>query len=202
MVIEMDKIISLKDISFKYENNYIFQNVSFNVNRGDIFGISGANGTGKSTLLNIIGGYLPGYEGHISYETDRYSMGSMVGGASIYEDMTVADNIRMVNRMHKGKKAFVDERLYEITGLMRYEKKRASKLSLGNKQMLALSMTAGSELQLLLMDEPFNGIDPVHKTLIIKYLKKRAEEGLTIIMTSHIKGDLSLMCNEIYNMGE
>lgn len=196
----MDRLVSLENVSFGYDKKKILDGVSFEVTNGEIIGISGKNGSGKSTLLNIIGGFITDYQGTIQYGDKLGHIGCMIGGAPIYEDLSVKDNIEMINRMYGNDNLYIDEMLYDITDLKQFERKRAGKLSLGNKQMLALVMSIGSKSKLLLLDEPFNGIDPVHKAELIKYLKLRTEKGTAIVMTSHIKGDLKLMCNRMIEL--
>lgn len=193
----MDRLVRLENVSFGYDKKKILDGVSFEVASGEIIGISGKNGSGKSTLLNIIGGFITDFQGTIQYGDKLGHIGCMIGGAPIYEDLSVKDNIEMINRMYGSDYLYVDKMLYDITGLKQFERKRAGKLSLGNKQMLALVLSIGSKSKLLLLDEPFNGIDPVHKAELIKYLKLRANKGTAIVMTSHIKGDLKLMCNRM-----
>lgn len=193
----MDRLVSLENVSFGYDKRKIIDSVSFEISSGEVIGIAGKNGSGKSTLLNIIGGFIRDFQGTIQYGDKLGHIGCMIGGAPIYEDLTVKDNIEMMNRIYGKDNLYIDEILYDITDLKQFEKKRAGKLSYGNKQMLALVMSIGSKSRLLLLDEPFNGIDPIHKTELIKYLRKRTENGTAIIMTSHIKGDLKLMCNRM-----
>lgn len=193
----MERLVRLENVSFGYDKKKILDGISFEVASGEIIGISGKNGSGKSTLLNIIGGFITDFQGIIQYGDKLGHIGCMIGGAPIYEDLSVKDNIEMINRMYGSDHLYVDKMLYDITGLKQSERKRAGKLSLGNKQMLALVLSIGSKSKLLLLDEPFNGIDPVHKAELIKYLKLRAKKGTAIVMTSHIKGDLKLMCNRM-----
>ena len=196
----MDRLVSLKKVSFGYDNQKIIEDLSFEIAEGEIIGVSGKNGSGKSTLLNIIGGLITDFQGMIQYGDNLGQIGCMIGGAPIYEDLSVKNNIEMIKRMDGTRNFRFDEALYEITDLKQYEKKRAGKLSLGNKQMLALLLSIGSKSKLLLLDEPFNGIDPIHKAALMKYLKQRAKSGTAIVMTSHIKGDLKLMCDRIIEL--
>lgn len=199
----MNKLLSLKQISFGYDKqNRIIKDFSLTVGQGEILGLSGGNGSGKSTLLKIIAGFITDYKGTVVMpEIVRQNLGCVIDGAAVFEDLTVKDNIEMMNRMtNKTGQKRMDEAFVRQMELEQYYKVQASKLSLGNKQKLALCMALNQDVTLALLDEPFNGIDPMGKAKLIRYLKKRVEAGMTIIITSHIRGDLELLCHRILTL--
>jgi ABC-2 type transport system ATP-binding protein len=195
----MGNILELKNISYSYKDKEILQGINLSLDCGQILGISGKNGSGKSTLLKIISGFLEDYKGEMYLDPKAVSgqMGCLIDGISIYEDLKVKDNLKMISKISNNEP---DTKLIAETGLDSYMEVRGSKLSLGNKQKLALIMTLGTATGLALLDEPFNGLDIKTKAYFMNYIKKRRNSGMTIIITSHIKGDLEMLCDRIYQM--
>lgn len=201
----MENLITLEHISFGYEKeNLILDDVSLKIKKGEILGLAGKNGTGKSTLLKIIAGFLQDYEGTVSISDHIIShTACVIDHPPVFEDLSVKHNIGMTMKLAgREEDKRPDETLIEQMELTQFYKLKASKLSLGNKQKLALCLALTKGTLLALLDEPFNGIDPVGKTRLIRYLKKRAAEGMTIVITSHIKGDLELMCDRVIEIGK
>lgn len=193
-------LLNINNLSFSYEQKSILQNFNLELYKGEILGLSGENGCGKSTVLKLVAGYMDGYTGDIIFSSDELlsDIAAVIDIPSIYEDMSVKDNLKMMSVL---KEITWDENLADILGLGKYMNKKASKLSFGNKQKLALCMTINSNTRLALLDEPFNGLDIRSKAVLTDYLKKRAKDGMGIIITSHIKGDLEQLCDRIVEMG-
>jgi ABC-type multidrug transport system ATPase subunit len=191
-------LLSLSHITFAYEKGHnTIEDISFELHHGEILGLTGGNGTGKSTLLKIMSGFITGYTGelYVSEEAAEH-IACVIDKPSIFEEMSVKNNLEMMKKLSHGTKA-VDEELLEIMNLYPYMKTRASHLSLGNKQKLALCLAVNKETCIAILDEPFNGLDTFTKTDLITYLKKRASEGMGIIVTSHIPGDIDEICDKV-----
>lgn len=201
----MENLITLEHVSFGYEKeSRILSDISLEVRKGEILGLAGKNGSGKSTLLKILAGFLTDYEGSVSMSEDiMKNIACVIDTPAIFEDLSVRNNIEMAVKL-AGKQEMrrPDEAFIEQMDLEQFYKLKASKLSLGNKQKLALCLALTRNTRLALLDEPFNGIDPIGKTRLIRYLKKRAEEGMTFVITSHIKGDLELLCSRVIEIGK
>lgn len=201
----MENLITLEHVSFGYEKeSRILSDISLEVRKGEILGFAGKNGSGKSTLLKILAGFLTDYEGSVSMSEDiMKNIACVIDTPAIFEDLSVRNNIEMAVKL-AGKQEMrrPDETFIEQMDLEQFYKLKASKLSLGNKQKLALCLALTKNTRLALLDEPFNGIDPIGKTRLIRYLKKRAEEGMTFVITSHIKGDLELLCSRVIEIGK
>lgn len=201
----MENLITLEHVSFGYEKeSRILSDISLEVRKGEILGLAGKNGSGKSTLLKILAGFLTDYEGSVSMSEDiMKNIACVIDTPAIFEDLSVRNNIEMAVKL-AGKQEMrrPDETFIEQMDLEQFYKLKASKLSLGNKQKLALCLALTRNTRLALLDEPFNGIDPIGKTRLIRYLKKRAEEGMTFVITSHIKGDLELLCSRVIEIGK
>lgn len=204
----METIAALEHISFGYEKNVpILKDISLEIKKGEIVGLAGGNGSGKSTLLKIMAGFIRDYRGtvHIA-EAVMENLACVIDGSAVFEDLSVGHNLEMITKMSKnaeGRKP--DENLIDLLDLRKYYRRKASKLSLGNQQKLALCMALHQDTALALLDEPFNGLDPMSKARLLHYLKQRADSGMSILMTSHIRGDLELLCDrliEIEKTGE
>lgn len=194
-------VLKVEHVTFEYEENKpILTDVSLELKSGEIVGISGRNGSGKSTLMKLIAGYIKPDSGEVICEDIKaYEMGVMIDRPAVYEDMTVSANLDMADRLH-GVKNFHDDALVEAIGLDQFMKVKAGKLSFGNMQKLGIAMVVGDGTKLLIIDEPFNGLDVMSKNKLIAYLKKKSKAGLAILMTSHIKGDYDLLCDRVVTL--
>ncbi len=194
-------IIKIENINYSYKKGKsIITDFSFELHEGEIIGLSGGNGSGKSTLLKIMAGFISDYEGKITISEDvRKNTACVIDTPAFFKELTVENNLKMMETMNpKGHEA--DEELIRISGLDKFYKIKASKLSLGNKQKLAIVLAVNKQTKLALLDEPLNGVDPAGKAALIKYLKDRKNKGMSAVITSHIPGDLELLCDRIITL--
>ncbi len=194
-------VIRINDVSFGYKKGEsIITDFSFELHEGEIIGLSGGNGSGKSTLLKIMAGFISDYEGKITISEEvRKNTACVIDTPAFFKELTVENNLKMMETMNpKGHEA--DEELIRISGLDKFYKIKASKLSLGNKQKLAIVLAVNKQTKLALLDEPLNGVDPAGKAALIKYLKDRKNKGMSAVITSHIPGDLELLCDRIITL--
>jgi ABC-2 type transport system ATP-binding protein len=190
-------VMSLSHITFSYEKEHnIIEDISMELYQGEILGLTGGNGTGKSTLLKIMAGFINGYTGEVYVSEEAAGhIACVIDKPSVFEEMSVKNNLIMMDKLSC--MAAIDRELVEDMNLMPYMKTRASHLSLGNKQKLALCLAINTETRIAILDEPFNGLDSFAKASLTKYLKKRASEGMGIIITSHIPGDIDDICDRV-----
>ena len=193
-------LLQINNVSFSYGTKEILKDFSLTLHEGEIMGLSGGNGSGKSTALKLVAGYMDGHTGDISFSSDALikDMAAIIDMPYIYEDMSVGDNLRMMEILRDEP---YDAGLAEALGIMAYKSKKASKLSLGNRQKLALCMSIYESTRIALLDEPFNGLDIMSKAALTKVLKKKADKGMGLVITSHIRGDLEQICDSITEMG-
>lgn len=194
-------VINVDNVSFCYEKDKnIIKSFSLEADEGEIVGLSGANGSGKSTLLKLMAGFISDYDGRITISEEvRKNTACVIDTPAFFKELSVENNLRMMKKMNpEGQEP--DDELYKITGLDDFKKIKASRLSLGNKQKLALMLAVNKQTRLALLDEPLNGIDPISKASLIKYFKDRKQKGMTVIITSHIPGDLELLCDRIVTL--
>lgn len=196
----MDELLVTNNLTKKYKHQAAVNNVSINVRRGEIYGLVGKNGAGKTTLLKMIGGLVSPTNGDISFMgysgKERRKVLSRIGilieAPSLYSGMTAYDNLKLKCICTGVNKEGYIENLLKTVGLGEVGKKKVSQFSLGMKQRLGIAMALVGEPDLLLLDEPINGLDPqgiveIRNTLLD--LNKRKD--ITIIISSHILEELS-----------
>jgi len=173
-------------------------NVSFKVMQGEIFGLLGANGAGKTTVIKMLTGILPlsSGEGHVAGENMRRAsqvikerIGYMSQAFSLYQDMTVVENIRLYARIYAVPRGQLKQRtdwVISMAGLQGVEDRLAGKLPMGIRQRLALGCALVHQPQVLFLDEPTSGVDPIGRRRFWDILVKMARvEQVTILVTTH-----------------
>lgn len=200
----MGYILTTDNLTKEYHHYKAIDSVSLNVAKGDIYGFIGRNGAGKTTTLKIIAGLAAPTSGSFSlfeksYEevikTNAFSkVGSLIEEPGIYPDMTAFDNVylKCIYAGINDKSYAMD--LLRLVDLDRTGRKKAKGFSLGMRQRLGIALALVGEPELLILDEPINGLDPqgileIRETI----LKLNAEKGITFIISSHILGELSKM---------
>lgn len=192
----MEYILETKQLSKKYKNFNALNDVSIHVPRGAIYGLVGQNGAGKTTLLRVISGVQRATTGSVSIalvENDKPAqINGIIETASLNMSLTVEDNIVAQNILCGHQiDASVDEILNAV-GLSQAKYKKAKDLSLGMRQRLALAKTMLNQPDILLLDEPMNGLDPMGIVEIRNILLRLNKDfGVTIIISSHILGELA-----------
>ena len=195
--------IEMKKLTKRYKNFTALDRVDIRVRRGDIYGLIGDNGAGKTTLLKIASGLLFPTEGEVrlfgkcgerELEKNRSRMGVLIDDTGFYPSLTIEENLEYF-RIQKGipGKESVRDAL-EMTGLVGYRRKKCRELSLGMKQRLGLAIALLGVPEVLVLDEPINGLDPSGIVEMRKLLLKlNQEKHITILLSSHILSELEHM---------
>ena len=205
----MDSILSVNALSKKYKKQLAVNGVSMHIQRGDIYGFVGENGSGKTTVIRLITGLIFPDAG--SFElfgihnrsaqigTARSRVGAVVESPSIYMNMSAYDNLKTqcailgVDADEKIRAVLSDVGLEALYG----EKKHASNFSLGMRQRLGIAMALLGDPEFLILDEPMNGLDPAGIVGIRELiLKLNRERGITFLISSHILTELSLVATK------
>ena len=201
-------MIEVKNVTKKYGKFVAVDNISFNINDGEIIGLLGPNGAGKSTTMNMITGFIEQTEGQII--VDGYDMlkkpkkakkeiGYMPEGVPLYTDLTVKEFVKYMAEIKqvdkKTRKEKIDK-IIEQAGLKDVEKKLIKNLSRGYKQRVSLAGALVGEPKILILDEPTVGLDPKQITEIRNLIKQLGKTH-TVILSSHILSEVSQICNKV-----
>ena len=180
--------------------------VDLDVRRGEIYGFLGRNGAGKTTTIRMLLGLVHPSAGEIailgsSLARDRAHILSRVGyfveSAAAYPNLTVRENLHMQRRLTRAPARAVDE-VIELLKLGEYVDRRAGKLSMGNKQRLSLARALVHAPELLILDEPANGLDPAGIIEIRALLRRLADQkGVTIFMSSHLLDEVEHLADRV-----
>ena len=199
-------IIDVKDLTKQYKKKVVVNHANFQIKKGSICGLIGPNGAGKTTIMKMLGGLVIPSEGTMSIlgNTDEKSwakarerMSFMIETPYANQDLTAHQNLEK-QRLQKGipDKARIDEVL-EIVGLKNVEKKKFKEFSLGMKQRFGLANALLAKPEIMVLDEPINGLDPEGIVKIRELLiRLNQQENITIMISSHILSELSLMCDD------
>ncbi len=199
-------LIDVKNLEKQYGRHKVLKGTSFQVEKGQIVGLIGPNGAGKTTIMKILGGLVLPTEGTYSLfgekteeglAKSRSRMSFIVEAPYLKSGMSARDNLEKI-RIMKGipDKKRVDEVL-ALVGLSDVGKKTADKFSLGMRQRLGIAIALLSKPELMVLDEPINGLDLEGIVEIRELLLKlNQEEDITIVISSHILSELSLLCTD------
>jgi len=197
-------ILQINNISKKYGNTQALDNLSLDIKKGDIFGILGPNGSGKTTILGIILGIIKQNSGSFQWiDSEKNKIATINIGAlletpnfypylSLYKNLQIAATIKNVE--------YIDneiERVLKEVGLFERQFSQYRTLSLGMKQRLALASVLLSEPNILILDEPTNGLDPRGIADVRNILIEQAKKGKTIILASHILDEVEKTCSHV-----
>lgn len=175
------------------------------INKGHIYGLIGQNGAGKTTLMRIIAGLVKPQDGQLAIfgeeaprtrELARKRIGTLIEGPALYPQLSAYGNLN-IDRIQKGipGKGCI-HRALKLVGLEHTKRKKTKHFSLGMKQRLGIAMALLSEPELLILDEPVNGLDPMGIIEIRELLLRlNREEGVTILISSHILSELDQLAN-------
>lgn len=199
----MSTVLSLKGLSKNYGRIQALKDVSFEVPQGCVFGILGPNGSGKTTLLGIILDILKANAGTFSWfgkpaeAVQRRNIGSLLETPNFYHYLSAVDNLKITQAISgRGTDADIDSVL-QIVNLHQRKKSKFRTYSLGMKQRLAIAAALLGNPDVMVFDEPTNGLDPVGIAEIRELIKQLAKDGKTIIMASHLLDEVEKVCTHV-----
>lgn len=203
---ENDTILSIRELRKSFANTRALDDVSLDIRRGAICGFLGPNGAGKTTLLRIINGLLVSDSGSVtikgepaSLSTSRY-LGYMPEERGLYDKMRISDQIMYFGRLKGGdpkRLRVVMGELLERFGLKGMEKRKLKELSKGNQQKVQIISTLVHEPEIVILDEPFSGFDPINGAILQDLINSLHEKDTTIILSSHNMPAIEQMCTDI-----
>ncbi len=195
-------ILSIQNLSKNYGGIKALQNVSFSVPEKTVFGILGPNGSGKTTLLGIVMDVLKASGGSFSWKGEqstaevRKKIGTLLETPNFYHYLSAEDNLRIAARI-KGRGEEDIDKVLQIVNLHQRKTSKFSTYSLGMKQRLAIAAALLGDPEVLVFDEPTNGLDPAGIAEIRELIKQLNRNGKTIIMASHILDEVEKVCTHV-----
>lgn len=203
----MNYIIETKNLSKKFETQIAVNKVNLHVPKGKIYGLLGRNGAGKTTIMRMLLGLATPNEGeillfgesHTKNKSELYRrIGSLIESPGFYENLTGYENLKLLSKLRGHHKDSSVINALKIVGLENELKKTYSNYSLGMKQRLGIAAAVMHDPELLILDEPINGLDPVGITKIRGYLEKLCHErNVTIFISSHILSEIEQLADII-----
>ncbi|GFZ32214.1 ABC transporter [Clostridium zeae] len=203
----MEKVLEVSGLTKIYNNGRGVKNISFQVAKGEIFGFLGPNGAGKTTVMKSIVGLnnfqsgevkIMGFDLKNQFEEALKAVGSIIETADAYEYMSAYNNLKIIGRFYGGIKETDIDNILEVVKLKEHKNEKVSKFSLGMKQRLSLAMALLSEPDLVILDEPTNGLDiegtVQMRNMIIELAK---EKNMTFFISSHLIHEVQLMCDRV-----
>lgn len=199
-------VLEIKNLTKTYGKRKVIDNISLEIQEGEIFGFLGPNGSGKTTTIKMIlrliekdSGEIKikGYDNKKEFEKAMEYIGAIVENPDMYNYMSGKDNLKLHARLRNIDKKRIDEVL-ELVGLKDRAKEKVKKYSLGMKQRLGLALTLLHKPRVLILDEPTNGLDPAGIKQLRNILKEIAhKDGVAVFVSSHILSEMQLMCDKI-----
>ncbi len=201
-------MLSVKSLTKKYKSFIAVENISFDVKKGEIFGMLGPNGAGKSTLMKMLNGFIKQSSGDAAIDgvsiKNIKKIRSMIGWVpqedSFYDNLTVIENINYFGSLYKIPKDTLHLRSVELTKMLGIDSKLSAiskTLSGGMKKRLSIAIALIHEPKLLFMDEPTVGVDPISRNSLFEVIEAIKKKGITILYTSHYLPEIERLCDRV-----
>jgi len=199
--------IETHDLTKRYGSQTVVDEVNIHVKQGEIYGLLGRNGAGKSTIMKMILGLTNITHGEITIWGDElnkhpkilYSrIGSLIETPGFYPNLTGTENLLLFSKLRGTISKNAEKKALETVGLSYKDSKTFAKYSLGMKQRLAIANAIIHDPEMLILDEPINGLDPIGIAEMRELLKRLStEQGKTILISSHILSEISMLANNV-----
>ncbi len=200
---KLEKILTIDNLYKRYGNIQALKNISFEIQKGNVYGILGPNGSGKSTTLGIVlnvinktSGQYSWFGGAMQTHDALKKVGAIIERPNFYPYMTAEENLKLVCKIKNINYSKIDEKL-DLVGLTERKKSKFSTFSLGMKQRLAIASALLNDPEILILDEPTNGLDPQGIHQIRDIIKQIAAEGTTILIASHLLDEVEKVCSHV-----
>lgn len=199
----METILSIENLNKRFGPIHAVKNVSLKIEKGNVYGILGPNGSGKSTTLGIVLNVVNKTSGNYSWFGDTMQthealkkVGAIIERPNFYPYMTAIENLELVCKIKGIPYTKVHEKL-ELVGLLDRKNSKFSTFSLGMKQRLAIASALLNDPEILILDEPTNGLDPQGIHQIRDIIKLIASQGTTILLASHLLDEVEKVCTHV-----
>ena len=191
-------VLTVEHLTKKIGKKTILEDVSLKLDRGQIAGLVGANGAGKTTLMKVILGYSNYQKGQFNVIENKHkksNIGALIESPGIYPFMSGYDNLKLLN---ESKNSNDIDTIVSQLKMNEYIHNKAKTYSLGMKQKLGIAIAFLNQPQLIILDEPMNGLDPKAVRDVRELIIKKAQEGVTFLISSHILSELVKITNSIF----
>lgn len=200
----METILKITNLNKIFNRKlHAVKNVSFEIKKGNVYGILGPNGSGKSTTLGIVlnvvnktSGDFEWFEGKVDTQQALKKVGAIIERPNFYPYMSAKENLELVCKIKGTPFAKVDEKL-ELVGLLDRKNDKFKTFSLGMKQRLAIASALLNDPEILILDEPTNGLDPQGIRQIRDIIRIIAAQGTTILLASHLLDEVEKVCSHV-----
>jgi ABC-2 type transport system ATP-binding protein len=199
----LETILRITNLHKKYRKVHAVNNVSLEIKKGNVYGILGPNGSGKSTTLGIVlnvvnktSGEFEWFDGSLSTHEALKKVGAIIERPNFYPYMTAEENLKLVCKIKNIPFDKVNEKL-ELVGLFDRKDSKFKTFSLGMKQRLAIASALLNDPEILILDEPTNGLDPQGIRQIRDLIKIIANQGTTILLASHLLDEVEKVCSHV-----
>ncbi|MFD2561606.1 ABC transporter ATP-binding protein [Aquimarina rubra] len=199
----METILTLKNLTKRFGPITAVKDLSFTIKKGNVYGILGPNGSGKSTTLGIVlnvvnrtEGDFTWFDGSTSTHEALKKVGAIIERPNFYPYMTASQNLKLVCQIKGVSTDKIDEKL-ELVGLLERKDSKFRTFSLGMKQRLAIASALLNDPEILILDEPTNGLDPQGIHQIREIIKVIASKGTTILLASHLLDEVEKVCSHV-----
>ena len=199
----METILTLKNLDKKFGRVHAVNNLSFDIKKGNVYGILGPNGSGKSTTLGIIlnvvnktSGDFSWFDGNLSTHQALKKVGAIIERPNFYPYMTAIQNLSLICKIKDISTENINEKL-KIVNLFERRNSKFKTYSLGMKQRLAIASALLNNPEILILDEPTNGLDPQGIHEIREIIQKIAKDGTTILLASHLLDEVEKVCSHV-----
>jgi len=199
----LEPILTINNLTKKFGYLTAVKDLSFTINKGNVYGILGPNGSGKSTTLGIVlnvvnrtSGDFKWFDGNTTTHDALKKVGAIIERPNFYPYMTAAENLKLVCKIKGVDVSKIDEKL-TIVGLLERKNSKFKTYSLGMKQRLAIASALLNDPEILILDEPTNGLDPQGIHQIRQIIKDIANQGTTILLASHLLDEVEKVCSHV-----
>ena len=199
----METILKINQLTKKFGYLTAVSDLSFTINKGNVYGILGPNGSGKSTTLGIVlnvvnktSGDFSWFDGSTTTHDALKKVGAIIERPNFYPYMSAYQNLKLVCKIKGVDFSKIDEKL-ELVGLLDRKDSKFQTFSLGMKQRLAIASALLNDPEILILDEPTNGLDPQGIHQIRTLIKLIASQGTTILLASHLLDEVEKVCSHV-----
>jgi len=199
----LETILTVSNLTKKFGGLTAVKDLSFTIEKGNVYGILGPNGSGKSTTLGIVlnvvnstNGSFNWFDGNTSTHEALKKVGAIIERPNFYPYMSALQNLKLVCKIKEVSPDKIQDKL-ELVGLWERKDSKFKTFSLGMKQRLAIASALLNDPEILILDEPTNGLDPQGIHQIREIIKKIASQGTTILLASHLLDEVEKVCSHV-----